>query len=569
MIRKKTIYRKLFINYTAIIFSIIIFFEVFSISNVRKQAADENIRFNQLVSEEVANNAKNMSDTADLILYKLYQKDSELSDTLLYLENDLDTYYQIRLDRFSNNQSNEYYGNDDFAKESFSLDSQIKEISFVSHAKKHRITYSDGGDVRVSEVSSSFLERLNQYILLEDNHIVFVENIQNPMTMELTGYMLVSYNLSYFEKNYKENKESELIVFYDQTVLFDSTGKNTVDYLLNDSGVLKSEQELEKILAAYVCCYGMNKINVVRYIPKEIGNRISPFLMLSLIVTGIFIFGAGEFLVLRRLEHLTQRLVSLLNGMERVRGGEINSQVEIKFENDEYDIIAEYFNQMCTDLQTYIQKSYMAEIEQKNAELNALQNQINPHFLYNTLEAIRMKAICNGDKEVGKMLYGLAIIFRSQVKESSIITIGKELYFCKKYLEMFEFRYQNKFRFAIDCPVEFMEVKVNKFILQPMIENYFVHGIRLMDTDNYLCIKMEAAGEDILIYIEDNGKGIEDNRLEEINQKLKDNSSPEGSIGVRNVNSRITAMYGKEYGVHLEKNDPRGVRVIIRFPMEV
>ncbi|NTV79192.1 MAG: histidine kinase, partial [Clostridiales bacterium] len=428
---------------------------------------------------------------------------------------------------------------------------------------KHRITYGADGDVTTEVVAPVFLNQLENYIILDGDRIAFVEDIQNPITMELVGYMLISYDKSYFKTSYQKNKESQLIIFYENTVLYDSTEKNTVDYLLNDSGVMKNEQELEKTLAAYVCYYGMNKINVVRYIPKYYADQISPFLLISLLVTGIVIFVFGEILVHRRLEHLTKRLVSLLHGMEGVRGGEIDSKVEIRFENDEYDVIAEYFNQMCDDLQRYIQKSYTAEIEQKNAELNALQNQINPHFLYNTLEAIRMKAICNGDKEVGKMLYGLAIIFRSQVKESSIITIGKELYYCKKYLEMFEFRYQNKFTFEIECLVDYMEYKVNKFIIQPLIENYFVHGIRLMDSDNYLHISVKEENNDIYICVEDNGKGIQKDRLDEINQKLKENNTSETSIGISNVHSRIVAMYGKDYGVRLENHDPSGVRAII------
>lgn len=96
-------------------------------------------------------------------------------------------------------------------------------------------------------------------------------------------------------------------------------------------------------------------------------------------------------------------------------------------------------------------KSYLAEIEQQNAEMQALQSQINPHFLYNTLEAIRMKAICNGDREVGKMLYSLAVTFRSQLKEADVITLMQEMHYCKKYLELFEYRYQGKFRSSVEC----------------------------------------------------------------------------------------------------------------------
>lgn len=125
---------------------------------------------------------------------------------------------------------------------------------------------------------------------------------------------------------------------------------------------------------------------------------------------------------------------------------------------DELDVIACHFNEMCEKLDLHIQKSYLAEIDQKNAEMSALQSQINPHFLYNTLEAIRMKAICNGDSEVGKMLYSMAVTFRSQLKEADIITLAQELHYCKKYLELFEYRYPSQFKSSVDCPLEYMQI---------------------------------------------------------------------------------------------------------------
>ena len=99
--------------------------------------------------------------------------------------------------------------------------------------------------------------------------------------------------------------------------------------------------------------------------------------------------------------------------MNEVTTGNLKVRLNVEHTTDELDMIAANFNNMCEELTLYIQKSYLAEIERKNAQMQALQSQINPHFLYNTLEAIRMKAICNGDREVGKMLYSMVGLFRS------------------------------------------------------------------------------------------------------------------------------------------------------------
>lgn len=214
----------------------------------------------------------------------------------------------------------------------------------------------------------------------------------------------------------------------------------------------------------------------------------------------------------------------------------------------------------------HIQKSYLAEIEQKNAEMAALQSQINPHFLYNTLEAIRMKAICNGDQEVGKMLYSMAVTFRSQLKEADIITLAQELHYCKKYLELFEYRYPKKFQSRVDCPLEYMNVPIIKFVLQPIIENYFIHGIRMRDEDNCIQITVEKREEDFVIIVEDNGRGMSEEEIQTKNQQLMENKMDKRkSIGIANVNRRVKAVYGSAYGLRMEQVKTGGLRVILRF----
>lgn len=223
---------------------------------------------------------------------------------------------------------------------------------------------------------------------------------------------------------------------------------------------------------------------------------------------------------------------------------------------------------MCVNLDEHIKRRYLAEIEQKDAEMSALQSQINPHFLYNTLETIRMKAICNGDREVGKMLYSLAVTFRAQIKEADVITLAQELHYSKKYMELFEFRYQNQFQSVVECPEEYLQVSVIKFVLQPVIENYFIHGIRMKEQDNFIHIFVEKE-EGYRIIVEDNGKGMTEEEIKAKNKELdEDIMKKQASIGISNVNRRLKAVYGKEYGIHMEARPEGGLRVILRFRPE-
>lgn len=211
---------------------------------------------------------------------------------------------------------------------------------------------------------------------------------------------------------------------------------------------------------------------------------------------------------------LTARVDSILYAMNQVTTGNLQTRLKVNKKGDELDMVADQFNKMCEDLNLYIQKSYLAEIERKNAQMQALQSQINPHFLYNTLEAIRMKAICNGDREVGKMLYSMVTLFRSQLKEADVITLGQELDYCKQYMELFEYRYQGSFSSQVSCPVELLSIPIIKFVLQPVVENYFVHGIERDRKDNLVKIWAEAEGDVLYLYIQDNGRGMTQEEIE-------------------------------------------------------
>ena len=280
---------------------------------------------------------------------------------------------------------------------------------------------------------------------------------------------------------------------------------------------------------------------------------------------GAAVIAIGEIFVRYYLQRLSRRLNRILDGMEKVMEGNLDVRIPADKNGDELDVISKCFNEMCVNLNEHIRKRYLAEIEQKNAEMSALQSQINPHFLYNTLEAIRMKAICNGDREVGKMLYSLAVTFRAQIKEADVITLAQELHYCKKYMELFEFRYQNQFQASVECPEEYLQVPVIKFVLQPIIENYFIHGMRMREKDNRIKISVKKE-EFYKIIVEDNGKGMSEDELANQNRKLKSGiMEKQSSIGIANVNSRLRAVYGDECGVSMEAGEDRGLRVVLTF----
>lgn len=321
----------------------------------------------------------------------------------------------------------------------------------------------------------------------------------------------------------------------------------------------------------FSCIDSTGEYQICTFMDVRLAAQLPVARFLLILVAGTIVSAAGILYIHFYVRRLTKRVDMILDAMKQVTTGNFKIRLDIWKKEDELDMIADNFNGMCERLEQYIEKSYLEEIERKNAQMQALQSQINPHFLYNTLEAIRMKAICNGDKEVGKMLYSMVVLFRSQLKEADVITLGQELDYCKQYLELFEYRYSGSFRSKVECPVELLPLPVIKFVLQPIIENYFIHGIERDRTDNLVHIRARRMGDTLYLYVEDNGRGMKAEELETQNRELRGNTGQKGDregIGIHNVNRRIKAVYGEEYGISLEVAEPKGLRVILRIRVE-
>ena len=271
--------------------------------------------------------------------------------------------------------------------------------------------------------------------------------------------------------------------------------------------------------------------------------------------------------------HVRKRVGTILRFMNRVKTGDLTSRINYGYQ-DEIGQIALGLNDMCDDLQKHIEVEYIANIERKNAELKqksaaltALQTQINPHFLYNTLEAIRMKAIANKDTDVGNMIFILSKLFRSMVKERRIVVFSTEIENDLLYLNLFKIRYKNRLEASIQVDNRLNDFGIINHTLQPIIENYILYGFNSSKADNRITIKAEL---DDLIRIElrDNGKGISSERLREINDSLSsfELTQSSTSIGLANIDERIKLIFGQEFGLTIDSVENEGTTVVITLP---
>jgi two-component system sensor histidine kinase YesM len=197
----------------------------------------------------------------------------------------------------------------------------------------------------------------------------------------------------------------------------------------------------------------------------------------------------------------------------------------------------------------------------------ALQSQINPHFLFNTLETIRMKAVSAGTSDVADMVYILATLFRNSIDGGTFIPISAELEYCKLYLQLFKIKYGEIFTFNIEINNDIMNYSMVKFTLQPIIENYLFHGMKQDSKNNAISIKGFISDSNILFVISDNGIGISKEKLDRIEKTLEDNTHKQtNTIGLSNVNERLKIIYGSSYGISISSELDKGTCVKIRIP---
>ncbi|MBW7457415.1 sensor histidine kinase [Paenibacillus sepulcri] len=225
------------------------------------------------------------------------------------------------------------------------------------------------------------------------------------------------------------------------------------------------------------------------------------------------------------------------------------------------------FNKMIGQIALLIERISEEESEKKKAEIRALRYQINPHFLYNTLNSIRWMAKLNRTNDVDNAVTTLVQLLEGSLERGGVFgTIGGELELLEKYMIIQEYRYENKIELYTDCPEELLDVPIPRMLLQPIVENAIFHGIAPKDEKGTIAIQVQQLGEDLLIRIKDDGVGIDRERISQLLISSKERTTKGmTSIGLRHVDQTIKLYYGNAYGVKVASGEGEGTSVLITF----
>ncbi|MGN0773636.1 MAG: sensor histidine kinase [Candidatus Ventricola sp.] len=294
----------------------------------------------------------------------------------------------------------------------------------------------------------------------------------------------------------------------------------------------------------------------------------------------LLILGAGLMTLLTH--QMTRSLSDLARRMQNVRDGDLTARFLYPY-HDEVGRLADSFNYMLDELQHLMDKqnqSIEALREERNrvaamqkqkrkAELRALQAQINPHFLYNTLNAITWQAAASGDEKICTLSHALGRFFRiSLSRGAEVIPLRDEIDHVRSYLQIQQIRYGERLRFEIDAAPELLDMQIIKLVLQPLVENSIYHGIKHKERGGSIVVSARREDGFAVLSVEDDGAGIERERLETMNDELgRVISRQTEGYGIFNVNERLHLYYGGDCGLHYESEAGVFTRVTFRVPI--
>jgi two-component system, sensor histidine kinase YesM len=417
-------------------------------------------------------------------------------------------------------------------------------------------------------------------------YVFIVKEINDVDNRKTLGNMLIAVNLSFMDQifdNFEKNESADLwvmdssgrIIYHTNRNLIGSFDKEKKNYpLLNGSfrssvtGAAKLVSVNESSRFGWVVVHSIPLQELTRQTDLVRNLTIFVFIAIIIITSLLAVFFSLN---------MTRPLKRLSGLMKTVEMG--NFQVDLKIQSgDEVGMLARSFNSMMTTTRELIQKNYQIEIRQKEAELYALQSQINPHFMYNTLETIGM-AVEEGETEtVVQMVTLLGRMLRFSVSnQSKSVTLAEEVQHINDYLTIQKFRFEDRLKFEIVQNMDdedFHHLYNPKFILQPVVENAIKYGLESRKTlDIHIAVGREfnarSGARDVVFRIRDNGPGISTERMNELDQLLKKATfgGRSSQFGLSNVNARIAMMHGRDYGLQLHSIVGKGTEVIIRIPI--
>lgn len=415
----------------------------------------------------------------------------------------------------------------------------------------------------------------------ESTHVMLLRNIKSLEDGEHIGIMTVSYSENYISDILKEVKlgESGFLFIMDESgnvvshhnkelLMTDISDRAYVQKIKKSpSGSFTQKIGKESYLFNYSNIEGTDWriVGVVKV--KELTNKLGNIRM-AIIFIGMAVLIMAVLFSIKISNGISRRIKKLAIAMKRVEEGNLDVNIKSGKPADEISLLYKGFNSMQEEIRNLIEQIKVTNQKKRSAELKALQHQINPHFLYNTLDSINwMAASRYKANDISMMVTSLANLFRLSLNKSNdITTVKNEIEHVRSYVNIQKIRFDYTFDVEFEVEDSLNDFKIIKLILQPIVENSILHGFKDIDYKGEILIRVFNKDGEINFQVSDNGVGCD---IELMNRKLLDSANSEenkGGYGVKNVDERIKLCYGNQYGIKFYDNGCRGTTVLIRLP---
>jgi two-component system sensor histidine kinase YesM len=301
----------------------------------------------------------------------------------------------------------------------------------------------------------------------------------------------------------------------------------------------------------------------VSYVDELVNRNVNDMIRLSCLLA-VVVLGAALLTSWLLFRFLGRPLRGLASAMESFESDADHFAYKPVGGTREVQELSDSFEHMVLRIQELMTTVREEEINLRKTELKALQAQINPHFLYNTLDSIAWMCEQGRNADAVRMVHALARLFRISISRGhELIPIAKEIEHAESYLQIQMYRYKNQFTYDFDVDPDCLSYYCNKITLQPIIENSINHGLDLMVDEGRIDVLVRQDGDDIVFSVRDNGVGMSEEQIEAI---MQHGPTDRTGIGIKNVNDRLKIYFGKSYGLHITSEPDVGTCVEIRMP---
>lgn len=513
------------------------------ILDYKLQVVNEIVRaeiYQQNFYDVLQNNTDNQKyfSSSDTIILNRMSQNLESQSTLIeavFVFDNQGRYFQHFRGNFNRSEYMEWYGKSDLSGESWyqkAKDARGKECFFG-----YDVLLPDGESEKVS----------------------LVKEIREPSTQTPLGIIIVNLNKSFLRTSLVGNNEE---FKSDTLMIIDDSSSEKVVYQTGD------EEWSQKIIEYYLengsdeqdnylftsCMNEMTGWEIVNGIAKGDLSKDSVYIGTTMILASAFIILIGTILSNLISKKINRPLHRLEMVLQQVQKGSRN--IEEEFDDSEIGKVGNILKETVNHNIELKERLLELNLKERESELLLLQAQINPHFLYNTLDSIYCQAKLKGEEGIASMVNNLSETFKISLNNGrQKISVAEEIEYIKRYMEIQDVRYEGRFELMVEIDDELLDLHIIKLILQPFVENSMYHGLELKPGQGFIEIKGERMENDLYFTVTDNGIG------------MKNPNDIYSGFGIRNVVDRIKLFYGNDYGINVTSKYGMGTKIDIHIPV--